>query len=89
MDSSGVAELVRLYQRCEHDGCSFQIEACSDRVESILRIVDLYDTFTEDGHAPAQPKQRVLRPQDGGYAELTGRSARRGHRTGTCSAGRA
>ena len=55
IDSSGIAKLLRLYRRCEHDGCSLQIEACSDRVESVLRLVDLYDVFTDDGDAAPQP----------------------------------
>jgi anti-anti-sigma factor len=54
IDSSGINELVRLYKRCAQDGRSLQIDACSDRVESVLRMVDLYDILTEDGvgHGP-------------------------------------
>ncbi len=56
IDSSGIAALVQLYKRCEHDGCSFRIESCSRPVERLLRIVGLYEIFTEDGvgHGPDQ-----------------------------------
>jgi anti-sigma B factor antagonist/stage II sporulation protein AA (anti-sigma F factor antagonist) len=49
IDSTAIARLVRLYKRCEHNGCSFLIEACSPQVERLLRIVGLYEIFTEDG----------------------------------------
>lgn len=49
MDSAGIAALIRLYERCEHDGCSLLIERCSPQVERVLRIVGLYDVLTEDG----------------------------------------
>ena len=57
MDSRGVAGLLRLYRRCEPDGCPFLIESCSRPVERVLRIVGLYDIFTEDGtrHGPGLP----------------------------------
>src|SRR5436190_1138740 len=49
MDSFGIAGLLRLYRRCERDGCSFLVESCSRPVERVLRIVGLYEIFTEDG----------------------------------------
>ena len=49
MDSSGIRALLRLQQRCPHQHCTFQIEACSPPVERVLRIAGLYDLFTEDG----------------------------------------
>jgi anti-anti-sigma factor len=51
IDSSGVAGLVRLYRRCESDGCTLRIAACSPQVERVLRIVGLYDTLTQDDPA--------------------------------------
>ena len=53
MDSSGIAALVRLYQRCDHRDCTFRIEACSPQVERVLRIVGVYERFTSDGHLVA------------------------------------
>src|SRR3954469_3867277 len=52
MDSGGVAALVRLYERCPHPQCTFQIETCSLPVERVLRMVGLYDILTEDGAPP-------------------------------------
>lgn len=49
IDSSGVAGLLRLYRRCERDGCTFLVESCSRPVERVLRIVGMYEIFTEDG----------------------------------------
>jgi anti-anti-sigma factor len=49
IDSSGIAALVRLYKRCEHEDCTLLIEACSPQVERVLRVVDLFDIFTEGG----------------------------------------
>jgi anti-anti-sigma factor len=57
IDSKGIAALLRLHRRCEHDGCSFRIEAWSDQVERVLRIVGLHVILTEDGvgHGPDLP----------------------------------
>lgn len=57
IDSTAVASLVRLYKGCANDGCSFLVEACSPMVERLLRIVGLYELFTEDGirHRPDLP----------------------------------
>ena len=57
IDSNGIAALLQLYRRCEHDGCSFRIEAWSDEVERVLRIVGLHEILTEDGvgHRPVSP----------------------------------
>ena len=57
LDSSGIAGLMRLYRRCEHDGCTLRIEAWSDRVERVLRIVGLHEILTGDGvgHGPDRP----------------------------------
>jgi anti-sigma B factor antagonist len=52
LDSSGVRALLHLYQHCEGNGCTFQVEACSPQVERVLHIVGLYDILTEDGHGP-------------------------------------
>ena len=52
LDSSGLRALIRLYQRCEADGCSFHIVGCSPPVERILRMVDVYDALTL---SPANP----------------------------------
>jgi anti-anti-sigma factor len=49
MDASGITALVRLSKRCPHRDCTFQIEACSPPVERLLRVVNLYGTFTNDG----------------------------------------
>jgi anti-anti-sigma factor len=43
IDSTGVAALVRLRNRCRHDGCTFAIEAASEPVERVLQLVDLHD----------------------------------------------
>jgi anti-anti-sigma factor len=48
IDSSGVAGLIRLYRRCDDDGCSLQIVECSPQVERVLRLVDLYECLTAD-----------------------------------------
>jgi anti-anti-sigma factor len=37
MDSSGIAALVQLSQRCPHHDCTFQVEACSSPVERVLQ----------------------------------------------------
>ena len=52
IDSRGIAGLLRLYRRCERDGRAFLIESCSGPVERVLRIVGLYEIFTEDGARP-------------------------------------
>jgi len=52
IDASGVNGLVRLYERCPHPSCTFLIEECSSQVARVLRIVGLYEIFTEDGHRP-------------------------------------
>jgi anti-anti-sigma factor len=49
IDSTAIASLVRLHEGCENDGCSFLVEVCSPIVERLLRIVGLYELFTEDG----------------------------------------
>ncbi len=49
MDASGITALVRLSKRCPHRDCTFQIEACPRPVERMLRVVNLFDTFTDDG----------------------------------------
>jgi anti-anti-sigma factor len=54
LDSSGIIGLVRLYQRCEHDGCTFRIVDCSPQVNRVLHLVDLYDRLVEtNGDASA------------------------------------
>jgi anti-sigma B factor antagonist len=58
IDASGVRGLVRLYQRCPHRSCTFLIEGCSPQAERVLRIVGLYEIFTEDG----VPRRQDLRP---------------------------
>jgi anti-anti-sigma factor len=57
IDSAAIASLVRLYRGCEDDGCSFRIEACSPPVERVLRILGLYEIFTDDDvrHGPDLP----------------------------------
>jgi anti-anti-sigma factor len=57
IDSKGIAALLRLYRRCDHDGCSFRIEAWSPQAERVLRVVGLHEIFTEDGvgHGPDRP----------------------------------
>lgn len=57
IDSSGVVALLRLHSRCQRDGCSFVIESCSRPVERVLRIVGLYEIFTEDGARPGPDLQ--------------------------------
>jgi anti-sigma B factor antagonist len=47
LDSFGVAALVRLWQRCQADGCHFRIDACSPQAARVLRIVGLYDSLVE------------------------------------------
>ena len=61
LDSRGVAGLLRLYRRCERDGCAFLIEWCSQPANAVLRIVGLYEIFTEDGarHGPGLPSLAV------------------------------
>lgn len=49
IDSSGIVAFLRLYRRCDHEGCSFLIETCSPQAERVLRIVGLYDILTEEG----------------------------------------
>jgi anti-anti-sigma factor len=49
IDSMGIAALVRLHKRCDHDGCTLRIEACSRPVERVLQLVGLYETFIADG----------------------------------------
>ena len=52
IDASGIRALIRLRQRgCPHPHCTVQIEACSPRVERVLRIAGVYDVLTEP---PAQ-----------------------------------
>ena len=46
LDSSGIAALLRLRQRCDADGCSFRIVACSPQAERVLRIVGLFEVLT-------------------------------------------
>jgi anti-anti-sigma factor len=53
IDASGVSALVRLYERCPHPSCTFLIEECSPPAARVLRIVGLYELFTEDGHRPS------------------------------------
>jgi anti-sigma B factor antagonist len=48
LDSSGIRSLMRMYRRCEGDGCTFRIEDCSPMVERVLQIVGLYDVLTAD-----------------------------------------
>ena len=64
MDSSGLTGVIRLYQRCEHDGCRFRIVACSPQVDRLLRLVDLHDRFvaapdTQDGTGGARVGEQV------------------------------
>ena len=61
IDASGVRGLVRLYERCPHHSCTFLIERCSPQAERVLRIVGLYEIFTEDSGAHAAiPRPPVL-----------------------------
>ena len=53
MDSSGIRALLQLYQRCPHQSCTFQIEACSLPVERVLQIAGVYEMLTE----PATPRE--------------------------------
>jgi anti-anti-sigma factor len=71
IDSCGIAAFVRLYRRCEDDGCSFLIEACSPQVERLLRIVGLYDILTEDGVGHG-PDLQLPAPEEGPEAMATG-----------------
>ena len=48
IDSAGIAAFIRLYRRCESDGCSFRIEHCCPQVERTLRISGVYETLTGD-----------------------------------------
>ena len=48
LDSTGISALIRLRDRCPHDGCTFLVERCSPQAERVLRIVGLYEIFTED-----------------------------------------
>ena len=50
IDSAGIAAVVRLYKRCQGDGCTLRIENCSRQVERVLRIAGLYELLTEGGH---------------------------------------
>jgi anti-anti-sigma factor len=43
IDSTGVAALVRLRNRCRRDGCTFAIEAVSAPVLRVLQLVGLDD----------------------------------------------
>jgi anti-anti-sigma factor len=52
IDASGVSAFIRLYERCPHPSCTFLIEECSPPAARVLRIVGLYETFTEDGQRP-------------------------------------
>jgi anti-anti-sigma factor len=47
VDSSGIAAFVRLYQRCESDGCTLRVENCCGQVERVLKIAGLYETLTD------------------------------------------
>ena len=49
LDSTGIGGLIRLRDRCSHDGCTFVVERCSPQAERVLRIAGLYEIFTEDG----------------------------------------
>ena len=49
LDSTGISGLIRLHERCPHAGCTLLIERCSRQAEQVLRIVGLYEIFTEDG----------------------------------------
>ena len=49
IDTAGVSGLIRLYERCPHHSCTFLIEECSPPAARVLRLVGLYETFTEDG----------------------------------------
>jgi anti-anti-sigma factor len=51
LDASGVSGLIRLYERCPHHSCTFRIEECSPPAARVLRVVGLYELFTEDGAA--------------------------------------
>jgi anti-anti-sigma factor len=46
IDSAGIAAFIRLFRRCESDGCSFRIENCCPQVERTLRISGVYETLT-------------------------------------------
>jgi anti-sigma B factor antagonist len=63
IDSSGIAVLVGLYQRCAHDGCSFQVVDCSPQVEHLLHIVDLHQRFTQPPNDPPHSRSGPLAPQ--------------------------
>ena len=57
LDSTGASALVRLYHRCQADGCTLHLARCSRPVERVLRILGLYDLLTADdrpGETPAQ-----------------------------------
>jgi anti-anti-sigma factor len=49
IDAAGVSGLIRLYERCPHHSCTFRIEECSPPAARVLRIVGLYEIFTEEG----------------------------------------
>jgi anti-anti-sigma factor len=77
IDANGISALIELSQRCPHHGCTFLIEACSTPVERVLRIVGLYDIFTEDGsrdhnghgpHADLRPPAPALEPEAAAHA---------------------
>jgi stage II sporulation protein AA (anti-sigma F factor antagonist) len=53
MDSSGLAGLVRLYQRCQHAGCSFRIVDCSPQVERLLMSAFPRSLIAEEERRPA------------------------------------
>ena len=46
IDSAGIAAFIRLYRRCESDGCTLRIERCCPQVERTLRIAGVYDALT-------------------------------------------
>jgi anti-anti-sigma factor len=58
LDASGVSGLIRLHERCPHHSCTFLIEECSPPAARVLRIVGLYELFTEDGHRPSEHRDR-------------------------------
>jgi anti-anti-sigma factor len=68
IDSCGIAGLLRLYRRCQRDGCAFLIESCSRPVERVLRIVGLYEIFTEDGARPGPELPSSIAAQESGAA---------------------
>jgi anti-anti-sigma factor len=51
IDSTGIRALLRLWQRCPHPHCTFQIESCSLPTERVLQIAGLYELLTESREA--------------------------------------